>query len=109
MHSRDRLLSSEPLSGQFKVATKSAMDKLGVETVLNSRVLGSQVDTANKQTSLTLSNGETLTAGKVIFCTAKPTARTDWLPSTVLDKNGYVRVNSEYARPPTSSFVYSSH
>ncbi|RJE18145.1 Pyridine nucleotide-disulfide oxidoreductase [Aspergillus sclerotialis] len=71
------------------------MDKLGVEIVLNSRVLGSQVDTANKQTILTLSNGETLTAGKVIFCTAKPTARTDWLPSTVLDENGYVRVNSD--------------
>jgi NADH dehydrogenase FAD-containing subunit len=92
VHSRDELLSSEPLSEEFKESVKTALGKTGVEVLLGRRVTLSEPNNTRAQT-LSLSTGETLQAEKVIFSTAKPAPHTEYLPKEALDEHGFAKVN----------------
>lgn len=91
IHSRAKLLSSEPLPEQFKDQVLSAVQDSGVNVILQTRVVDIQ-DTPNSQQLVLLSNGVRLSAGYVLKAVSKPVPSTSFLPRGVLDPNGYVFV-----------------
>ncbi|OJD11676.1 hypothetical protein AJ78_07601 [Emergomyces pasteurianus Ep9510] len=98
IHSRSKLLSSEPLPDEFGDRALELLHDGGVETILGSRVLDTVPTQAKGITTpsytLTLGDGRTVKAGYVINAISKYSPTTSYLPSTVLDKEGYVKVNS---------------
>lgn len=98
IHSRAKLLSSEPLPDEFCNRALELLHDAGVETIMGSRVTGtSQTQPKGSTTpsyTLTLADGRTVKAGYVINAISKYSPTTTYLPSPVLDKEGYVKVNS---------------
>ncbi|KAI9732775.1 MAG: hypothetical protein M1834_003713 [Cirrosporium novae-zelandiae] len=90
VHSREDLLSSEPLPSQFKQVTKDILHQTGVTVVTGSRIIKEEIDGA--QTKLFTSAGDVLIAEVTIFCTAKSKPRSEYLSRMALDEDGYVKV-----------------
>ncbi|RMD41967.1 hypothetical protein DV735_g3163, partial [Chaetothyriales sp. CBS 134920] len=97
IHSRGTLLSSEPLPDDCKLAALRALEDLGVAVILNQRVL-QITDTKNVQgqtgKELTLQDGSKLIADHVMPAITKNVPATSYLPESVLDKEGMVKINS---------------
>jgi thioredoxin reductase len=97
IHSRSKLLSSEPLPEDFKNRTLQAVHEAGVETVMGQRVIDitpqNPVD-GNSSFELLLSNGLHMKAGLVISAISRSVPSTEFLPKEALDKDGYVRITS---------------
>jgi NADH dehydrogenase FAD-containing subunit len=90
IHSRNELLSSEPLPDDFKERAKILLEDLGVEVITNNRA---QVEKQSEgQYLITLTNGTTIAAGAVINATAKHFPATDFLPRDAVDEEGYIKV-----------------
>jgi hypothetical protein len=90
IHSRDHLLSSEPLPDEMKDKTASLLREGGVNVILGQRV--TNISTGSTST-LTLSNGAQLTAAHVISAISKQAPSTTYLPQDVLDNDGYVKIS----------------
>lgn len=91
IHSRSKLLSSEPLPDEFKDRALQLVHEAGVETILGVRV----VDTIENKTSgseVLLSDGRQVKADLVINAVSKFHPTTKYLPSTALDDDGYVKI-----------------
>ncbi|KAF4307758.1 putative apoptosis inducing [Botryosphaeria dothidea] len=96
VHSRYRLLSSEPLPDAFKDRVVEVVRESGVETVLGKRVVETNLVAAADGSShiqLTLSDGSHLTTGHVINAISKSVPTSSYLPKAVLDEEGYVKVH----------------
>lgn len=90
-HSRDKLLSAEPLSDTFKERSLRLLQETGVEVLLNHRLSESRpVDGGNE---IEFTNGGTLLAGVVIMAISRSVPSTDFLPKDALDDEGYVNVH----------------
>lgn len=92
IHSRNRLLSAEPLPDDFAATSATLLREGGVDLILGQRV------TATKKVSpslykLTLSDGTTLEASSVITAISRMSATTSFLPATSVDKEGYINVS----------------
>lgn len=100
VHSRDKLLSSEPLPDDFKDRALAVLRESGVETVLGSRVLETTPvnaeDGSSSHFKLTLSDGSSMIAGQVINAISKSVPTSSYLPKAVLDDEGYVKVQPSY-------------
>ncbi|EER37011.1 conserved hypothetical protein [Histoplasma capsulatum H143] len=98
IHSRAKLLSSEPLPDEFRDRALELLHETGVETILGSRVIRTTQTELNGAATpsytLSLTDGRTIKAGYVINAISKYSPTTAYLPSSVLDKEGYVKVNS---------------
>ncbi|KAE8371826.1 hypothetical protein BDV26DRAFT_298439 [Aspergillus bertholletiae] len=97
VHSRLELLSSEPLSSEYKQKVQKLLST-NVEVHLGGRVARQETisSDADKPTErLTLLTGEVLDAGKVIWCGTKPAPNTQFLPADCLNGEGYVKVKSD--------------
>jgi NADH dehydrogenase FAD-containing subunit len=96
IHSRDKLLSAEPLPDEFKSAIEPLVHEAGVDNLLlNTRVTSIDplpCSSSDNAKLLTLSNGTTQTASHVISAISHPTPTTTYLPSSALDAEGYVRI-----------------
>jgi NADH dehydrogenase FAD-containing subunit len=95
IHSRDRLLSSEPLPDFFKEKSLAELKETGVEVVLSKRVNEiNPVEGSHGRTeySLALSDGTTLQAGHVISAISKSIPSSSFLPKDALDGEGLVRI-----------------
>ncbi|KAK0653389.1 hypothetical protein DIS24_g6132 [Lasiodiplodia hormozganensis] len=96
VHSRDKLLSSEPLPDDFKDRALAVLRESGVETVLGSRVLETTPvnaeDGSSSHFKLSLSDGSSMIAGQVINAISKSVPTSSYLPKAVLDDEGYVKV-----------------
>jgi NADH dehydrogenase FAD-containing subunit len=91
IHSRSKLLSSEPLPDEFKDRALQLVHEAGVGTILGVRV----VDTIENKASgseVLLSDGRRVKADLVINAVSKFHPTTTYLPSTVLDDDGYVKI-----------------
>lgn len=97
IHSRPKLLSSEPLPDDFKDRTLQAVHEVGVETVMGQRVMDitalSPID-GSPRYEILLSDGSRLKAGLVISAISRSVPSTAFLPKEVLDKDGYVEITS---------------
>ncbi|KAK5957384.1 hypothetical protein OHC33_001758 [Knufia fluminis] len=92
IHSRDRLLSSEPLPDDFKDETLSLLRSVGVEVITGKRVQSEAVNETDKTTIIKLSDGSTLAASHVINAISRSSPTTTYLPPSVLDGEGYVKI-----------------
>lgn len=97
IHSRDKLLSAEPLPDEFKDVSLAALKEHGVDIVLGrGRVVG-QVPIINAEgravEMLTLEDGSHVIASHVINAISKSVPSTSYLPSLGLDENGLVKIN----------------
>ena len=97
VHSRDKLLSAEPLPDDFKDRSLETLKETGVEVILGQRVIETtavQSDDEPTSWSLTLSSGQHITAGHVITAISRSTPTSSYLPPAALDKDGYVKINA---------------
>ena len=99
IHSRDKLLSAEPLPAECSDLTIAALKKYGVELILGQRVLET-VELKNNDGTIVhkvkLQNGSELVAGRVIYAISRSIATSSYLPSSVLNEEGQVKINNLY-------------
>lgn len=91
VHSREEVLSSEPLPSEVKDRAKILLEEEGVDLVLGSRA--SITDLPNGQYTVTLANGNTITADFVIDSTKKGIPTTDVLPKECLNDDKEIIVH----------------
>lgn len=102
VHSRDKLLSSEPLPDEVKDRALELLREAGVEVRMSTRLEGTEevVDGEGEMyTRVTFAGGETMLADKVVMAVSRAVPTTTYLPSAVLDEEGYVRIHARYADP----------
>lgn len=100
IHSRDRLLSAEPLPDDFKERVCSVLQNAGVQIILSQRVVDHKAaeTTSGKHTwHLTLANGTEIKAGHVMSAVSKCLPTSSYLPEQTLDHEGYVKIHPTYA------------
>lgn len=99
IHSRDRLLSAEPLPDDFKERVCSVLQEAGVDTVLGQRVIDHKAveSSGNKRAwHLTLADGTEIRAGHVMSAVSKCLPTSSYLPEETLDDEGYVKIHPTY-------------
>lgn len=105
VHSRDQLLSSEPLPKELKSRTLELVHAAGVDTLLSHRLDATDEaavdDLGNPCVRLCFTNGHTLLADHVVMAISRSIPSTSFLPKTVLDDQGYVRIQANLAFPPS--------
>ncbi|KAF2686322.1 apoptosis inducing factor [Lentithecium fluviatile CBS 122367] len=93
IHSRDQVLSSEPLPSEVKDRVGKMLVEEGVEVILGNRA--SVTEQANEQFKVELVNGTLLTADFVIDSTKKGEPTTGTLPRECLNEDGEIVVNQD--------------
>lgn len=104
IHSRDRLLSAEPLPDDFKERVCSVLQGAGVQIILGQRVIDHKaVETTGEGRTwhLTLADGTGIRAGHVMSAVSKCLPTSSYLPEDALDHEGYVKIHPTYV----SSFL----
>lgn len=103
VHSRDRLLSSEPLPDECKDRALELVREAQVDVLLGKRLAGTTEtrDEATGQavTEISFTDGDKMTASVVIMAVSKSVPATDFLPKEVLDAEGLVRVRPNLMFP----------
>lgn len=97
IHSRKRLLSSEPLPDDFSERVEMILREVGVEVILKQRVVDTtavNVDGERRTWRLTLSDGQQLTTGHVLSAVSRSIPTSTYLSPDVLTDDGYVKVHS---------------
>ncbi|KAI0545647.1 hypothetical protein F4679DRAFT_560248 [Xylaria curta] len=101
-HSRDKLLSAEPLPDMVKDCALELVEQSGVEVLLNHR-LASSIPTKNADGSLLyeveFTNGHKMVASEVITAISNSIPSSSYLPRDALDSDGYVNVRSTMQLP----------
>lgn len=92
VHSRDRLMSSEPLPDDFKDHTLALLRKEDIKVVTGKRILSQTPAPDGSTTMLTLSDNMTISASVVISAISHSIPTSSYLPSEVLDAEGYVKI-----------------
>jgi NADH dehydrogenase FAD-containing subunit len=93
IHSRTRLLSSEPLPEDLADRALFLLHDAGVKTVMGRRVtLVADAVSPGSPVEITLDNGERLKASFVINAISKFTPTSSYLPPAALEKEGYVKI-----------------
>ncbi|RAL08235.1 NAD(P)/FAD-dependent oxidoreductase [Aspergillus homomorphus CBS 101889] len=98
IHSRSSLLSSEPVSPEFRDQVLEVVKHGGVNVILENRVL-SAIEGLSTVKTIRLQTGSQLTADEVIWATSSAAPVTEFLPKEALDERGFVNVL------PTTQFV----
>lgn len=101
VHSRERLLSAEPLPDDFKERVASVLQEEGVEVVLGKRVMETvsvESEKSSQTWQITLADKTRLQAGHVINAISKSIPTTSYLPKEVLDTDGYVLIQPSYVK-----------
>jgi apoptosis-inducing factor 2 len=91
IHSRDTLLSSEPLPDEYKAKALDLLLEGGVEVILGHRVL-KESDTGLRK-ELHLSGGKVVECDKVVYSAVQKGANTEFLglPKNNVDEKGCIR------------------
>ena len=99
IHSRDKLLSSEALPDDFKDRSAEVLVEGGVELIVNERVTENvevELTDGSPRYRLILSSGKQIFAGKVIFAVSQSVPTTTFMPESMLDANGFVKIHNTY-------------
>ncbi|RFU34747.1 hypothetical protein B7463_g1601, partial [Scytalidium lignicola] len=92
VHSREKLLSSEPLPDKTKDRALLELRAAGVEVILGQRVI-SNIENG-KSRLLTLADGSQMLAGHVISAISRSVPSTTYLPPEAVNEEGYVKITS---------------
>lgn len=93
VHSRDQVLSSEPLPSDLKDQVGKMLVEEGVNVVLGSRA--SVTEQANGESEVKLADGRVLAADFVIDSTKKGEPTTSTLPKECLNADGEIEVTND--------------
>ncbi|KAJ4356490.1 uncharacterized protein N0V89_004524 [Didymosphaeria variabile] len=91
IHSRDQVLSSEPLPSDVKDKVKDILVEEGVKVITGNRAAITELPSGEFEVKL--ANGNVLTADFVIDSTRKGEPTTDPLPDACLNKDKEIKVN----------------
>lgn len=94
IHSRNQLLSNEPLCDELKNRALELTREMGVEVILNQRVkeTRSEVKDGVKKKDVELEDGTKLVASEVIMALSKSVPSSSFFPASALDEEGYVKI-----------------
>lgn len=104
VHSRDKLLSAEPLPDETKDRALELVKEAGVELLMEHRLAGTEEVQADdgqggKCLRLRFTNGHEMLASEVIMAVSKSVPATAFLPSEAVDEEGYVKIHARYLPP----------
>ncbi|OJJ45846.1 hypothetical protein ASPZODRAFT_143722 [Penicilliopsis zonata CBS 506.65] len=112
VHSRDRLLSSEPLPDELADRVATILRDADVDLVLGQRVVETVPVESEGRTSflLTLSDGSKLPAGHVISAISRSVPTTTYLPPQALDEEGYVKIDAslQFNSVPNATYHFAA-
>jgi thioredoxin reductase len=95
IHSRDKLISAEPLPDEYKAKAFELLSITGTQIKLGQRVTGEKIVKSSNgptRTEVTLSNGETILCDKVIYSATQKGANTLFIPKQGRDADGCILV-----------------
>jgi NADH dehydrogenase FAD-containing subunit len=95
IHSRDKLISAEPLPDEYKAKAFELLSITGTQIKLGQRVTSQRLvesDSGPARTEITLSSGETILCDKVIYSATQKGANTPFIPKQGCDANGCILV-----------------
>ncbi|KAI1169544.1 hypothetical protein F4777DRAFT_208624 [Nemania sp. FL0916] len=104
-HSRDKLLSAEPLPDMVKDCALELTEEAGVEVLLNHRLASSTPIKAADGSlvyEVAFTNGHKMVASEVITAISNSVPTTGYLPAAALDADGYVNVRPTMQLPVDS-------
>ncbi len=104
VHSRDKLLSSEPLPDETKDRTLELVREAGVEPLLSHRLDKTETvanDDGTQSIKLTFTNGHTMLADHVIMAISRSVPSTTFLPKESLDADGYIKIQARWETKPS--------
>lgn len=99
VHSRDKLLSSEPLPDEVKVRSLELLREADVDVLMSHRLDRTEEvkdDHGNRCFRLHFTNGHTMLADQVSMAISKSVPSTTFLPRDALDEEGYVKIQARY-------------
>lgn len=102
IHSRDKLLSSEQLSDECKDKALELLKEAGVDVLMSHRLASTtQAETANgpPKYEIEFTNGHKMAASVVIMAVSKSKSTATYLPSSAIDGDGYVKIESKFVFP----------
>lgn len=102
VHSREKLLSAEPLPDECKERAGELVREAGVEVKLSKRLAETTVktqDDGSEVTEVRFEDGETMLASKVVVAISKSVPSTGFLPASVKDEEGFVKVRPNLMFP----------
>lgn len=96
IHSREQLLSSEDLPGDFKDKTLELLQESNVEVVMGARLQNTVPtdDSTSAKFKLKLSDGQELFADHVINAVSRFTPTSSYLPKEACDPEGYIHITA---------------
>lgn len=95
VHSRDKLMSSEPLPDECKDKTLEMVKEAGVTVLMNHRLASSNEVVSPDGTSkyeVEFTNGHKMVASQVIMALSKSTSTASYLPTSATDSEGLVKI-----------------
>lgn len=94
VHSRDTLLSNEPLPEEMKTRTLELVKDMDIEVVLGQRVKETKTEVKDgvKTVEVELSGGEKFVASEVFMALSKSKPSSTFLPESAVDEEGYVKI-----------------
>lgn len=97
VHSRDKLLSSEPLPDECKDKALELVRDAGVETVLGRRLAGTEEVTREGKsvTEVTFTDGQKMDASVVIMAISRSVPSTEFLPKEALEEEGLIKARPD--------------
>lgn len=97
-HSRETLLSAEPLPTEVKDKALELLREANVNVLMSHRLEATEVAKAEDQSEcleLKFTNGHFMRASEVIMAVSKSIPTTTYLPRAALDEEGYVKIHAE--------------
>lgn len=94
-HSRDKLLSSEPLPDECKDVALELVKETGVEVLMNHRLASStKVESADGSSKyeVEFTNGHKMVASTVVMALSNSVSTASYLPSSAIDSEGLVKI-----------------
>lgn len=98
VHSRDKLMSSEPLPDECKDKALEMVKETGVEVLMSHRLASStkvESSDGSSKYEVEFTNGHRMTASTVIMALSKSISTASYLPSSATDSEGLVKVVSK--------------
>jgi hypothetical protein len=95
VHSRDKLISAEPLPDEYKDRAYELLSITGTQILLGQRVTDERVvESKDGQTRIevTLSSGDKILCDKIIYSATQKGANTPFVPKQGRDANGCILV-----------------
>jgi thioredoxin reductase len=104
VHSRDKLLSSEPLPDEVKDRSLELLRDAGVDVLMGHRLDRTEEVTdeaGNRCLRVHFTNGHSMLADQVSLAVSRSVPSTTFLPRHVLDDEGYVKIEAKYVHTYT--------